>query len=40
VIRERYWDSSDLAAAKLREVHQITLGRETLRLWMIEAAFG
>jgi hypothetical protein len=26
-----------LAAEKLREVHQITLGRETLRLWMIEA---
>jgi hypothetical protein len=26
-----------LAAEKLREVHEITLGRETLRLWMIEA---
>jgi Domain of unknown function (DUF4209) len=26
-----------LAAEKLREVHGITLGRETLRLWMIEA---
>ena len=25
-----------MAAEKLREVHQITLGRETLRLWMIE----
>jgi hypothetical protein len=38
VIRERYWDfGPTLAAEKLREVHQITLGRETLRLWMIEA---
>jgi hypothetical protein len=26
-----------LAAEKLREVHEIRLGRETLRLWMIEA---
>jgi hypothetical protein len=26
-----------LAAEKLREVHEIVLGRETLRLWMIEA---
>jgi hypothetical protein len=26
-----------LVAEKLREVHEITLGRETLRLWMIEA---
>ena len=26
-----------MAAEKLREVHGITLGRETLRLWMIEA---
>jgi hypothetical protein len=26
-----------LAAEKLREIHGITLGRETLRLWMIEA---
>src|ERR1700739_4437211 len=38
VIRERYWDfGPTLAAEKLREVHQITLGRETLRLWIIEA---
>ena len=38
MIRERYWDfGPTLAAEKLREVHQITLGRETLRLWMIEA---
>ncbi|MBV8508247.1 MAG: helix-turn-helix domain-containing protein [Alphaproteobacteria bacterium] len=29
-----------LAAEKLREVHQITLGRETLRFWMIEAGIG
>jgi hypothetical protein len=38
VIREWYWDfGPTLAAEKLREVHGITLGRETLRLWMIEA---
>jgi hypothetical protein len=38
VIRELYWDfGPTLAAEKLREVHEITLGRETLRLWMIEA---
>jgi transposase len=38
IIRERYWDfGPTLAAEKLREVHQIALGRETLRLWMIEA---
>jgi hypothetical protein len=38
IIREWYWDfGPTLAAEKLREVHQITLGRETLRLWMIEA---
>ncbi len=38
LIRERYWDfGPTLAAEKLREVHDITLGRETLRLWMIEA---
>jgi hypothetical protein len=37
IIREHYWDfGPTLAAEKLREVHQITLGRETLRLWMIE----
>jgi Winged helix-turn helix len=38
IIREQYWDfGPTLAAEKLREVHQITLGRETLRLWMIQA---
>jgi transposase len=38
IIRDRYWDfGPTLAAEKLREVHAITLGRETLRLWMIEA---
>ena len=38
IIRQRYWDfGPTLAAEKLREVHAITLGRETLRLWMIEA---
>lgn len=38
IILERYWDfGPTLAAEKLREVHGITLGRETLRLWMIEA---
>ena len=38
MIREWYWDfGPTLAAEKLREVHEITLGRETLRLWMIEA---
>jgi hypothetical protein len=38
IIRAHYWDfGPTLAAEKLREVHQITLGRETLRLWMIEA---
>jgi hypothetical protein len=38
MIREWYWDfGPTLAAEKLREVHGITLGRETLRLWMIEA---
>jgi winged helix-turn helix protein len=37
IIREQYWDfGPTLAAEKLGEVHQITLGRETLRLWMIE----
>jgi hypothetical protein len=36
IIREWYWDfGPTLAAEKLREVHGITLGRETLRLWMI-----
>jgi Winged helix-turn helix len=38
IVRERYWDfGPSLAAEKLREVHGITLGRETLRLWMVEA---
>src|SRR5262252_4181995 len=38
IIREWYWDFGlTLAAEKLREVHGVTLGRETLRLWMIEA---
>lgn len=38
ITRECYWDfGPTLAAEKLREVHGITLGRETLRLWMIEA---
>jgi winged helix-turn helix protein len=38
IIREWYWDfGPTLAAEKLREVHGIVLGRETLRLWMIEA---
>jgi len=38
LIRERYWDfGPTLVAEKLREVHGVTLGRETLRLWMIEA---
>jgi hypothetical protein len=38
IIGEQYWDfGPTLAAEKLREAHQIALGRETLRLWMIEA---
>src|ERR1700751_2470632 len=38
MIREWYWDfGPTLAAEKLREVHGIAVGRETLRLWMIEA---
>jgi winged helix-turn helix protein len=38
LIREWYWDfGPTLVAEKLREVHGIALGRETLRLWMIEA---
>src|SRR5215469_13466525 len=33
IVREWYWDfGPTLAAEKLREVHGITLGRETLRL--------
>jgi hypothetical protein len=38
MVREHYWDfGPTLAAEKLREEHGIILGRETLRLWMIEA---
>ena len=38
IISAHYWDFGPTwAAEKLREVHEITLGRETLRLWMIEA---
>src|SRR5271168_4915691 len=38
IIRARYADfGPTLAAEKLREVHDITIGRETLRLWMLEA---
>ena len=41
IIREWYWDfGPTLAAEKLREVHGITLGRETLRLWMSEGGCG
>ena len=36
MIRQRYWDfGPTLAAEKLREAHGITVGRETLRQWMI-----
>ena len=38
IIRQRYTDfGPTLAAEKLREVHGITIGRETLRLWMLDA---
>jgi Winged helix-turn helix len=38
VIRERYADfGPTLAAEKLRELHGIFIGRETLRIWMLEA---
>jgi hypothetical protein len=38
VIREKYADfGPTLAAEKLREIHGITVGRETLRIWMLEA---
>jgi hypothetical protein len=38
IIRQWYWDfGPTLAAEKLREDHGITVGRETLRQWMIEA---
>ena len=42
IIRKRYWDfGPTLAAEKLREGHDITLGRETLRLWLqfVESEF-
>src|SRR5690349_6723527 len=36
MIREWYWDfGPTLAAEKLREAHGITIGRETLRQWMV-----
>ena len=38
LIKARYADfGPTLAAEKLREVHGITVGRETLRLWMLDA---
>jgi transposase len=38
IIRERYTDfGPTLAAEKLRELHGICLGRETVRVWMAEA---
>ena len=38
VVRERYADfGPTLAAEKLRELHGIFIGRETLRIWMLEA---
>jgi hypothetical protein len=38
LIRARYADfGPTLAAEKLREVHGIVVGRETLRLWMLDA---
>jgi hypothetical protein len=38
IIRQWYWDfGPTLAAEKLREVHGIAIGRETLRQWMIAA---
>ena len=37
IIRKRYRDfGPTLAAEKLHEVHEIAVGRETLRVWMIE----
>jgi hypothetical protein len=40
IIGKRYADfGPTLAAEKLRELHGICLGRETLRVWMIEAGF-
>jgi hypothetical protein len=36
IIRERYWDfGPTLAAEKLAELHGMTIGRETMRQWMI-----
>src|ERR1700680_3009512 len=36
IIRERYWDfGPTLAAEKLGELHEIGLGRETGRKWML-----
>ena len=36
IIRERYWDfGPTLAAEKLGELHEIVLGRETVRKWMM-----
>src|SRR5271170_6310599 len=36
IIRQWYWDfGPTLAAEKLREAHGITVGRETLRQWMV-----
>ena len=38
LVREKYADfGPTLAAEKLREVHEIYVGRETLRTWMLEA---
>jgi hypothetical protein len=38
IIRQWYWDfGPTLAAEKLREDHEIAIGRETLRQWMIAA---
>jgi len=40
IIRQWYWDfAPTLAAKKLSEDHEIALGRETLRQWMIETCF-
>ncbi|HVY35311.1 MAG TPA: helix-turn-helix domain-containing protein, partial [Caulobacteraceae bacterium] len=38
LVRAKYTDfGPTLAAEKLREIHGIVVGRETLRLWMLEA---
>ncbi len=40
IISKRYADfGPTLAAEKLRELHGISLGRETVRVWIIEAGF-